>query len=211
LLQQIASQRIESPPTSEEEKPAEASAGAEAVEDEVEVPTPEVSTPAEVPEPTFWVWVSGSRWVSDSDREAALVVARLLSEEGCGLITCGRYGIDEIVAESFSFAVQQQHGQDGVRRYLRLVFGTEEQKTVEGGAVIQAGTNEEQLTLCAQQADAVILIGGVNGPISVTEAAQSANKSVLPLASTGGAAEEMFNRLVSWRERGEGNQYPLTA
>jgi formylglycine-generating enzyme required for sulfatase activity/predicted Rossmann-fold nucleotide-binding protein len=101
-----------------------------------------------------------------------------------------------------ALAPRLAHSEVGKLVWLRHVLNRGEEPGVSGAEVQFVGSSEEKLTECACQASAVIVIGGVHGPIAVAKAAQAESKPVLPWAVTGGAAAEIHKRVVAeWAQK----------
>jgi hypothetical protein len=154
--------------------------------------------------PRRWVLVAGtgSTNLPPVCVEAAQAVGRLLAEAGYGLVTGGWAGVDYVVAASFVQALADPPGREPPN-WLTQVVPRGSVPDFPGGLVVEVPAGVAEYLLSVRLADTVVLIGGLGGTLRLARQAWEMGKPVLPLAWTGGDAEQAHAlTLGDWEGRG---------
>lgn len=120
------------------------------------------------------------------------------------LITGGWQGVDYVVSESFADKLAQKNVPLSQKLTQIVVHGT--QPIFRGGTVqyTESGTNE--WLKCLQQADVVILLGGLGGTYETYLYAKQEKIPVIPIVCTNGDAKKVFDEMLqNWDHQLIGN------
>jgi predicted Rossmann-fold nucleotide-binding protein len=160
------------------------------------------SAGAALPRRSVLVAGTGHTNLSTVSVEAAQAVGRVLAEAGYGLVTGGWPGVDYVVAASFVQALADRPGR-ATPNWLTQVVPRGSAPDYPSGLVVEVAAGEAEYLLSVRLADAVVLVGGLGGTLRVARQAWEMGKAVLPLARTGGDAEQAYAlTLEDWEARG---------
>ncbi|HRI65660.1 MAG TPA: 5'-methylthioadenosine/S-adenosylhomocysteine nucleosidase [Polyangium sp.] len=139
-----------------------------------------------------WVLVAGTRHepLPKVQQLAAEAVGRQLAHHGFGLVTCGWRGVDKAVTRAFAGELQAL-GLPLSRR-LKQIVPRPDEPAFFGGDVIYVEKGVPEWVESVRRAQAVILIGGIEGTLKTYETAVVEHVPVFPLPGTGGNAQTAF-------------------
>jgi len=146
-----------------------------------------------------WVLVAGTRARHDPlpkmQQLAAIAVGRQLAHHGFGLITCGWSGVDN--ATTRAFAGELQALGLPLSRKLRQIVPRPDEPAFFGGDVIYVEKGVPEWVESVKRAQAVILVGGIEGTLKTYETALVEHVPVFPLPGTGGNAKTAFDDILN--------------
>lgn len=148
--------------------------------------------------PTKWVLVAGSGKedkLAEAVDETSKLLGHLLAEAGFGLVSGGWPGVDRVVSRAFASALYQSNRP--LEQSLTQVIRRDVRPAFPGGNLILVNPGEEEWTAGIDRADAVVLVEGFGGTLKTGHLALERHKPVLPLADTGGDAQEAYWELIS--------------
>ena len=151
--------------------------------------------PERFEEKETWVLVAGSRsnatGVPKAQVLAAEAIGRTLAFRGFGLITCGWDGIDKLVTRAFAGELQALGLP--LSRKLKQIVPRPDEPAFFGGDVIYVEKGVPEWVESVKRAQAVILVGGIEGTYKTYETALVEHVPVFPLPGTGGNAKKAYD------------------
>lgn len=145
-----------------------------------------------------WVLVAGTGWRQDPlpkvQQLAAEAVGRQLAHHGLGLITCGWHGVDQAVTRAFAGELQALGLP--LSRKLKQIVPRPDEPAFFGGDVIYVEKGVPEWVESVKRAQAVILVGGIEGTLKTYETALVEHVPVFPLPGTGGNAKTAFDDIM---------------
>ncbi|MCS3802121.1 pYEATS domain-containing protein [Niastella sp. OAS944] len=140
-----------------------------------------------------WVLVvgTGNKDVSEEQLQVAEALGKALAHAGYGLISGGWPYIDEAVTEAFNDRLESYELK--VEDRLLQVITNDQKPDYSYGKKIKVKNDEEWNHYTTEKAIAVVMIGGEGGTYTNAVYAQSIGVPVIPIPSTGGDAQRLFN------------------
>lgn len=152
----------------------------------------------DVTEKETWVLVAGTGWREDPlpkvQQLAAEAIGRQLAHHGFGLITCGWHGVDKVVTRAFAGELQALGLP--LSRKLKQIVPRPDEPAFFGGDVIYVEKGVPEWVESVKRAQAVILVGGIEGTLKTYETALVEQVPVFPLPGTGGNAKDAFDDII---------------
>jgi hypothetical protein len=147
--------------------------------------------------PRRWVQVAGLGWyeLPHPALEVCPLLGEMLAREGYGLIVGGFQGVDHVVARRFVEALDESRPVRADSEWLIQVVARGRSPNYPRGRIVVTDGEAEAFRRGVELADAVILVSGVEGTKMVESQARRLGKPVLPLATTGGAALEVYQQM----------------
>lgn len=145
-----------------------------------------------------WVLVAGTGRRDRVHRNVTYVAQELgfaLADQGCGLVTGGWHGVDQIVTTAFvdrctSLSI------DPNRRLVQVIRSGFDIH-VQLGQIVRVPVGVEEWLGAQTYADAVVILGGYGGAYKTFLGALHGGLPRFPLRDTGGDAEKAYEQMVS--------------
>jgi WD40 repeat protein len=151
------------------------------------------------PVPVQWVTVAGlgNYHLPSVVYSAARELGAILAAGGFGLITGGWAGVDAVVTQSYLSRLSMGEARPGY--WVRQILERGREPVERAGDLQYTDTFEQSMSRLVDEADAVVLVSGAGLTRAVGELATRNGVPVLPIASTGGDAEELHaSVLENW-------------
>lgn len=150
-----------------------------------------------------WILVAGTGWRQEplpkTQQLAAEAVGRQLAHLGYGLITCGWHGVDKAVTRAF--AGEMQALGLPLSRRLKQIVPRPDEPAFFGGDVIYVDKGVPEWVESVKRAQAVILVGGIEGTLKTYETALIEQVPVFPLPNTGGNSKTAYDDILERFDR----------
>lgn len=144
-----------------------------------------------------WVVVAGTGHSIRMSRSATLAAQELgavLADRGCGLVTGGWHGVDEVLTAAFVERCRSLSIDPNER--IVQVIQEDWNAPLRVGQLVRAPAGAEEWLGQLTYGDAVILIGGFGGTYHTFLGALHRGLPRFPIRSTGGDAERAFDQMV---------------
>ncbi len=138
---------------------------------------------------------TGAYDLPQSVYQSSVEVGRLLAELNCNLIAGGWEGVDYVVADEFSKAMQTKDIR--LSDALMQVVNTGRQPIFKGGQVVDVEEGVMEWIEGLKKAEILILIGGEGGTYETFLYARQEKIPIIPLPLTGGDAQRAYSEIVS--------------